>query len=256
MSAVNLLVLIIPRELTDGYSLFLRDAGLRTFFSVPCSGTASPRILSRLGLEKNEKTLTISMMDQESAVNLMNRCISDMGLNLPGNGIAMRIPVQSAGGASALKILTENMPVNLPSAGAGERKAEGKEPEEEKKMDFPCSLVVAICENGHSDTVMNAARKVGAAGGTVVHAKGTAGELARKFLGVSLANEKELVLILTSSEKRNEIMRAVMDEAGIQSEAHTVLFSLPVESVAGLKSLMSQLQAQPQPQSAEAEPRQ
>ena len=247
MSAVNLLVLIIPRELTDGYSLFLRDAGLRTFFSLPCSGTASPRILSRLGLEKNEKTLTLSMMDEGSALRLMDRCISDMGLNMPGNGIAMRIPVQSAGGASALKILTENMPVNVPSAGAGEKSSGGKETEEGKKMDFPCSLVVAICENGHSDTVMNAARKVGAGGGTVVHAKGTAGELAKKFLGVSLANEKELVLILTSEGKRNEIMRAIMDDAGTQSEAHAVLFSLPVESVAGLKSLM------PQPQPPEAE---
>ena len=40
MSAVNMVILIIPRELTDGYGLFLREAGLRSTFSFPCEGTA------------------------------------------------------------------------------------------------------------------------------------------------------------------------------------------------------------------------
>ena len=226
MSLANLFILIIPRVLTDGYTLYLREAGLRTVFSFPCLGTASPRILSRLGLEKNEKTLFFSMMNGPGAKKLMNGCVSDMGLNMPGNGIAMRIPVQAAGGRTALDLLTENMPVN---------------PEEDKKMekkDFPCSLVVAVCEGGHSDEVMEAARGAGAGGGTVVHAKGTAGELTRKFLGISLANEKDLVLILTTHASRDAIMRAVMERAGLQSDAHAVLFALPVEGVAGLRSLM------------------
>ncbi len=232
MSAVNLFLLIIPRELTDGYGLYLRTAGLKTTFSFPCEGTANPRILSRLGLEKNEKTLILSMMDGTSAQKLMENCISDMGLNMPGNGIAMRIPVQAAGGATALKLLTENMPVN---------------PDKEKTMEqntFPCSLVVAICVGGHSDDVMKAARNAGAGGGTVVHAKGTAGELAEKFLGISLADEKDLVLILAARKNRDGIMRAVMDQAGLQSDAHTVCFALPVESVAGLRSILAEAEAE------------
>ena len=109
MSAVNLTILIIPRELTDGYFLFLREAGLRSLFSFPCEGTASSGVLRRIGLEKNEKTLIWAMMDEGSARKLMKRCVSDMGLNMPGNGIALRIPVQAVGGETALKALTENM---------------------------------------------------------------------------------------------------------------------------------------------------
>ena len=33
-------------------------------------------------------------------------------------------------------------------------------------------------------------------------------------------------------------MHAIMEKAGIHTPAHTVLFSLPVETVAGLKSVM------------------
>ncbi len=228
MSRVSLFLLIIPRELTDGYHLFLRNAGLKTVISFPCAGTAGAGIRARLGLERNEKTLILSMMGGKAAQRLMDHCVTDMGLNLPGNGIALSVPVQAAGGETALRILTDNMP------------ADAKEVNPmEKNPQFPYSLVVAICENGHSDEVMNAARSEGAAGGTVVHAKGTAGEMAQKFLGVSLANEKELILILTGRENRDGIMHAVMDQAGIQSKAHTILFSLPVESIAGLRNLTS-----------------
>lgn len=76
-------------------------------------------------------------------------------------------------------------------------------------------------------------------GGTVIHAKGTNPEGANRFFGMSIADEKEMILILTAAVEKNTIMRAVMDKAGIQSPAHTVMFSLPVESVAGLKSVMA-----------------
>ena len=233
MSTANLFILIVPRVMTDGYSLYLKASGLRTVFSFPCAGTASPRILSRLGLEKNEKTLILSMMNGPDAQKLMDGCVSDMGLNMPGSGIAMRVPVQAVGGKTALSLLTENKPVH---------------PEKDHSMEkqaFSCSLIVVICEGGHSDDVMKAARSAGAGGGTVVHAKGTAGDLTRKFLGISLAEEKDLILILTVREDRDGIMRAVMDQAGLQSEAHAVLFALPVESVAGMRSLMDRLQAEP-----------
>ena len=229
MSALNMLILIIPRELTDGYGLFLREAGLKSTFSFPCEGTASSGTLRRLGLERNEKTLIWAMMDGAGAQRLMKKCVSDMGLNMPGNGIALRVPVQAVGGATALKALTENMPI---------RQEEGKSMEQ--KPDFPNVLIAAICENGHHEEIMDAARSAGAGGGTVIHAKGTAGSLAQKFHGIALAEEKDMVLILAARKDRDGIMRAIMDQAGIDTPAHTILFTLPVESIAGLKSLMAE----------------
>ena len=229
MSAVNLMILIIPRELTDGYGLFLREAGLRSTFSFPCEGTASSQVLRRIGLELYEKTLIWAMMDEGSARKLMKRCVSDMGLNMPGNGIAMRIPIQAVGGETALKALTENMQI---------RREEGSGME--NRTEFPGVLITAICENGHSDEVMKAAYTAGAGGGTVIHAKGTAGALAQRFKGISLGAEKDMVLILAARKNRDPIMRAIMDQAGLDSPAHAILFTLPVESVAGLRSVMAE----------------
>ena len=82
---------------------------------------------------------------------------------------------------------------------------------------------------------MDAARSAGAYGGTVIHAKGTGMELAEKFMGVSLASEKELVLIVTQTELKNPIMQAIMKDAGLQTKAKSIAFSLPVTDTAGLR---------------------
>ena len=68
-----------------------------------------------------------------------------------------------------------------------------------------------------------------------VHAKGTGTELAKKFFGVSLASEKELIFILASAETRKPIMKAIMEKAGMQTEAQALAFSLPVTDLAGLR---------------------
>ena len=84
---------------------------------------------------------------------------------------------------------------------------------------------------------MPAAFSAGAAGGTTIQAKGTGTKLARKFLGVSLAAEKEMVFILTRIQDRTPIMKAVMAQAGMQTKAQSVAFSMPVTDLAGLRQL-------------------
>ncbi len=105
-------------------------------------------------------------------------------------------------------------------------------------MTFEHELIIVILNEGHTDLVMDAARSAGAGGGTVLHAKGTAAEEARKFLGVALAAEKEMILLLLRQEARRPVMKAIMDRAGVRSPAHTILFSMPVEDIAGMKSMM------------------
>ena len=101
-------------------------------------------------------------------------------------------------------------------------------------MDSTHELIVAIYEKGHTNLVMDAAREAGAGGGTTISAKGT-GAGAEKFFGLSLAEEKEIVFIVSSVEKKKDIMKAIMQKAGIDSKAHAVVFSLPVSATAGFR---------------------
>ena len=102
-----------------------------------------------------------------------------------------------------------------------------------KETDY--ELMIAIANQGYIDTVMEAAREANAGGGTVVHAKGTGTELARKYLGVSLVEEKEMIFIVTRSSQKAQIMKAIMEKTGLKSKEKAIVFSLPVSSVVGLR---------------------
>ena len=102
-------------------------------------------------------------------------------------------------------------------------------------MDFSHELIMVIMNEGYSDTVMDAARSAGAGGGTVLHAKGTGTAIAEKFYGISLAEEKEMVFIVTRAEDKRAIMEGVTEKAGLNTPARAVSFSLPVSETAGLR---------------------
>ena len=112
--------------------------------------------------------------------------------------------------------------------------------EEVRMKETKYSLITVIVEKGCSDMVMDAARDAGARGGTVVHAKGTGTEQVAKFFGVSITPEKELIYIATRKSQRTEIMKAIMENAGPHTEAKAVVFSLPVEDIAGLTSIQEE----------------
>ena len=98
-------------------------------------------------------------------------------------------------------------------------------------------LLVTIANAGYIETIMDAARSADAPGGTVIHAKGTGAEHAKRFLGISLAEEKEMIFIVVRKRQKNAIMKAIMEQAGTNSPAGGIIFSLPVTSTAGLRML-------------------
>ncbi len=62
-------------------------------------------------------------------------------------------------------------------------------------------------------------------------------ERAERFLGISLASEKDVILIVVRTEERDAVMSAVMRDAGMESRAKSIVFSLPVTATAGLRLL-------------------
>ena len=101
-----------------------------------------------------------------------------------------------------------------------------------KKFDY--ELVMCIVNAGYSEQVMDAARQVGARGGTVISAKGTANKEAEAFFKIFIQPEKEIVMIIVPSEIRDDVLHAVYREVGLDTAGHGIAFSLPVDKVVGL----------------------
>jgi len=95
-------------------------------------------------------------------------------------------------------------------------------------------LIVSIINKGYSDPFMNTAREAGALGGTIINGRGQAHEGAVKFFGISVEDEKDIILILTSRKKKAAIMKAICETHGLNSSAQGIVFALPVDNVLGL----------------------
>ena len=213
------MIVITDRSRGGEFAAWFQSQGAALVLSALGQGTAATEVLDYLGLEATEKAVLLLAAPRSGRI--VRRAARELWLDVPGRGILMTVPISSVGGARARDYLLSWQ----------------AEEDDDMDRDITHELIVVIANRGHTDQVMDAARSAGAAGGTTVHAKGTGTELARKFLGVSLAAEKEIVFILAKEAARKPIMKAVMTQAGMHTKAQAVVFSLPVTDLAGLRLL-------------------
>ncbi len=221
MDELYMMFTITERSRLTTFLGFYRDRGVPVQFISLALGTASSETLNYLGLERSDKCVFMSLVTGRKWEELRRGLTRELRIDVPGTGIAFIVPLSSIGGKRELQFLTAQQ--------------DYQKGEESVLKDTRHELLVIIANHGYSDLIMDAARSVGAAGGTVIHAKGTGLEGAEKFLGISLASEKEMIFIVVRRESRNEIMSAIMREAGLETKAKAICFTLPVEATAGLR---------------------
>ena len=218
-----MLFTITNRNANKEYQKICKDLGYNVTFSFPGHGTARSEILDYLGIDSTEKIITISLVTKEMWRTIRRELIVRMHIDVPGTGIAFIIPLSSIGGKKVLRYLIQGN--------------DFEKGEESVLKETKHELLVVIANQGYIDPIMDAARSVKAGGGTVIHAKGAGMDTAEAFLGVSLAAEKEIILIVAKKENKNRIMKAIVEQTGLPSKEGSMIFTLPVTSVIGLRSL-------------------
>lgn len=209
---------------------FYRAFGAPVVFSALGRGTASDDMLSYLGLEATEKTVLFSVVTPQVKDVLMRELVDTMHIDRPGSGIAVCLHLSSVGGLSAMNYLI---------SGGADAQPDLSVKEEELMHESGYELVIAIANGGYSDMVMEAASAAGARGGTVIHARATDAGNTNKFFGMAISEEREMIFLVTSADKRAAIMQSIMEKAGAHTEAQTVTFSVPLDDAAGLYSANS-----------------
>jgi hypothetical protein len=188
-------------------------------------GTASSDVLDLLGIGANDKAVVICLEQEILAPILLKEVREKVGHRSPGAGIAFSIPLSGIN-TPILRVFKDSILKNekiIPVQGG-----------ESMKSEIRNDLIVSIINQGYSDEFMTVAREAGAAGGTVINARGLAHSGPVKFFGVSVQDEKEIVLVLSSREKKVSIMQAVSEACGITTKAGGLIFSLPVDQVMGM----------------------
>lgn len=223
MNALYAMISIINRRQIKRFQGLYDDAGASLSMVSLGEGTAASDVLDYFGLAASEKAVLFHMVTKDTWKTVKTQLQKKLYIDVPGTGVAFIVPVSSVGGKRQLQFLLNGQPFEIG--------------EEQTLKDTRYELLVVIANQGYTEMIMDAARAKGAGGGTVIHAKGTGMEHAQQFLGFSLASEKEAVLMVVPTTKKNDIMKAVMEQSGLSTKAQAIAFSLPVTDTAGMRLL-------------------
>ena len=222
MQNLYLFISIIRKADAKEFATFYLERGAAPIYSSLCAGAARSETLDMLGLEHSEKVLMQSIVTHNKVYELKHALTREMKIDLPDRGIALAVPLSSLASKKVLAhiIKDENEENFIPPRSY------------ERKIDM--ELVISVCAKGHTDEIMKAARAAGAAGGTIMKARGTAAQGMDTFFGMAISDEKEIVYIVTRKEQRSDIMKAIASYT-YADNAHPIVFSLPVTETAGFR---------------------
>ncbi len=221
MNGINFVIAVVWRERSNDYINYFQKHNADLVFSYLCEGTAKQKYLHLWGLEKKAMQVICCLCRNHTGEALLSGLVEDMRIDAPNAGVAFMLPIEGLAGIT-----------NVPAAAK-----ESSDDFTKKVKQMQYSLIITIAERGYVDMVMDAARNAGARGGTVIHAKGTGTQFISKFFGLTIAEEKELIYLVTRKESEDAIIQAIIDNAGPATEARSVVFTVPVEKVAGFSKL-------------------
>jgi len=221
---VKVLVTIVDRGKGQRIADILSAHHLHFHYVCFGLGTASSDILDYLGIGETDKDVVISIAPECKIHELLNDITEKMQIRKPGHGIAFTIPLSGISCSFAQMLMKEH----------DSNKIESKTESEVINVDLEIKhdLILTVVNHGHCDQVMEAARRAGATGGTILHAREVGSE--EKFFGISINPEKEIVAILAKREVKHGIMQAISQAAGINTPSKGIVLSLPVDNIIGL----------------------
>lgn len=196
---------------------FYKKNNLHYDFICLGAGTANSEILDYLGLETNEKDIVITMIPSAKIPEIIKGVTEEFKLDFPGKGLVFTVPL-TAVSSRIQKILCKNTDTN----------------KEVPMSDRKYELILTVLNRGFVDDAMQAAKKAGAKGGTILHARRVGFEDVENIFGFTIQPEKDIIMILADSSLRHEIMKNLTDAVGINTDAKALLLSVPVDEISGI----------------------
>ncbi|MCD7729105.1 MAG: hypothetical protein LUI60_04240 [Clostridia bacterium] len=218
----KLLISIVNRGDDEALTELINDFSVALTFSVMGKGTARSAVLNYLGIGTSAKVVMLSVIPESDEAAILDSIKNKMELYLVGRGISFTVP---------LSVVSEIVAGGITSA-AATKSVDGRKIMKDKDRTY--DLIVAEVAAGYVDEAMEAARNAGAAGGTILNARSVNNAKAEQFIGISLREESDVLLILSRRSAKEAIMNAIMQSSGLKTEAGGILFSIPVDRTVGV----------------------
>lgn len=96
------------------------------------------------------------------------------------------------------------------------------------------AALVAIVAEDLEEKAIEAARKAGAAGMTILSARGVGAEERKTFFGLTYQGSQTVLFCVVEKKLSVSIMKSVAEELELKASSKGVVFTLPLEHIAGI----------------------
>lgn len=218
--SIRMLMLITTPKLADKAGELFHANAVPVHYRLAARGTASNEMMDILGLGDVDKRMLASLLPKSLSDDILKKLKKALKIGTVNSGIAFTVPLSGV----------SNLMLRMMQQLDGTEHSAAKE--EHKDMKY--AMIAAIVNQGYCDDVVAAARAAGARGGTVLHSRSVGEEEAMQVWGLSVQEEKEIVLIVATAEQKHTIMQAIGDKCGVRSPAAGIVLSLPIDNAIGL----------------------
>lgn len=209
---LEMLVVIVEHNKASKVLHLADEKGITASVAMLGRGTASRTIFDYLGLNDKKKAVLMLFGKTEEITDLADYLVEKLEMDKPNHGIAYIESAFNVFGTEDNANGSENI----------------------KRGENMYNAIYTIVEKGNADDVIEAAQKGGSRGGTVMHARGSGSEEARKVFNMLIEPEKEIVLIISEEAKTKDIVESIRKETGIEEQGKGIIFITRVEQTYGL----------------------
>lgn len=98
-------------------------------------------------------------------------------------------------------------------------------------------LIVTIVNKGDAEKVVDASRKAGAEGGTILLGRGTGIHEHTRLFGIIIEPQKDVILTLVKRSISEQVLDAIVARTELNKPGRGIAYVIPVERVAGITHL-------------------
>lgn len=193
-------------------------------------GTAPSEIMDIFGFGGTTRLITIGILPKFAVTELFEKAGQQLSFHQKGGGILITIPITGLQ-SPLFQMLNDEARTAIEKR--MKERIKGDMAEVQEKSGY--NVIWVSVASGYSDQVVDTAREAGARGGTILRGRRRNSEQVSQHFGISIQDEQEFVMIVVPKEKKSEVMSAICSACGLNTPAHGIVISLPVDEAIGLE---------------------
>lgn len=165
-------------------------------------GTVDSTFLNFLSIYEQRKEIVLVGTDRQTADYALTQLRKDFKLDRPNRGIVFSTAISRMVGT--------------------QQTCDGTQEKEVTSAMY--QFIITIVEKGRGERVIDAARRAGSKGGTIVNARGSGIHETDRIFNMDIEPEKEMVYIVSKTEASDQIVDAIRADLEVEEPGQGVIF--------------------------------